>query len=71
MCTTVRAAAFIAVFNGKKNSRVGVPEFLARLGTGKRQVSAAYLNPVLRVCIFQAFILGVGAMSQKPSPQKE
>jgi hypothetical protein len=70
MRTTVRAGACIAVVKWKKNTRVGIPEFLAGLGAGKRQVSAAYLNPVLRVCIFQAFILGVSAVSHKPSPQK-
>jgi hypothetical protein len=49
---------------------VGIPELLVWTGAGKRQLSAAYFNLLLRVCIFQAFILGVSAMSHKPSPQK-
>jgi hypothetical protein len=43
---------------------MGIPEFLPGTGTGKRQVSPADFFPLLRICIFQAVILGVSAMSQ-------
>jgi len=63
MSTTIRTGGFTAFLNGKINARVGIPDFLAWLWAGKWQVSAAYLNPCLRICIFQAVILSVGAMS--------
>jgi hypothetical protein len=50
---------------------VSIPEFLVWPGAGKRQFGAAYFNPLLRICIFQAVILGVSAMSHFSSPQKE
>ena len=64
MRTAIGATGFAVIFNGKIDTRVGIPELLVWKGAGKRQVSAAYINPGLCVCVFQAVILGVSAMSQ-------
>jgi hypothetical protein len=64
MRTTVRAAGITAALNGQINTRMSIPELLVWQGTGKRQFCTAYFHLFLRICIFQAVILGVSAMSQ-------
>jgi hypothetical protein len=67
--TTIRAGGFTAFLDGQENAWVRIPEFLVWSGAGKWQLSAAYFNLCLGICIFQAVVLGIGAMSHKPSPQ--
>lgn len=64
MRTTIGAAGFTIVFNGKIDTRVGIPQLLVWQGAGKRQVGVADIDPCVCVCILQVVILGVSAMSQ-------
>lgn len=69
MCTAVGATGFTIFFNGQVNTRMRIPHFLVLTWTGKWQIGSADLFLFLCICIFQAIVLGVSAMSHEPSPQ--
>ena len=62
MCTAIRTISFAAFLDGQIDPRMGIPQLLVWLWTGKWQVRSFYLNLFLGVCVLQAVILGVGAM---------
>ena len=64
MRTAIRAKGFAAFPYRQIDPGVCVPDFLIRLRAGKRQIGKTHFYPRLRIGVYQAFILSVGAMSQ-------